>query len=93
MAKSEQKLSSYRNPDLPVEERVTDLLGHMTPEEKVAQLYCVGRAVEMTGILLDEDGNPLPEKIADLFRHGIGQLGRPAQRRSPRATAELSRST
>ncbi len=90
MAKSEQELSSYRNPDLPVEERVTDLLGRMTLEEKVAQLYCVGRAVEMTGILLDEDGNPLPERMADLFCHGIGQLGRPAQRRSPRATAELT---
>ena len=28
----------YRNPPLPVERRVTDLLGRMTVEERVAQL-------------------------------------------------------
>jgi beta-glucosidase len=80
----------YRNPDLPVEERVVDLLGRMTLEEKVAQLTCVGRAVEMIEVLFDEDGNLLPEEMADLFRHGVGQLGRPAQRRSPRAGAETT---
>ncbi len=91
MVKSKQEnLPLYRNPDLPVEERVADLLGHMTLEEKVAQLYCVGRVVEMTGVLFDEEGNLLPEKMADLCRYGVGQIGRPAQRRSPRAAAELT---
>ncbi len=80
----------YRDPQRPVEERVADLLGRMTLEEKVAQLYCVGRVVELTDILLDEAGNLLPDEMAELFRHGVCQLGRPAQRRSPRATAELT---
>lgn len=31
---------SYKNPDLPVETRVTDLLSRMTLEEKVGQLLC-----------------------------------------------------
>ncbi|MDE6038807.1 MAG: beta-glucosidase, partial [Paramuribaculum sp.] len=30
----------YLNPSLPVETRVTDLLGRMTVEEKVGQLLC-----------------------------------------------------
>jgi len=90
MAKSKGDLPPYLNPGLPVEARVADLVGRMTLEEKVAQLYCIGRAVEMTNTLLDEDGNLLPEKMIDAFRHGVGQLGRPAQRRTPRAGAELT---
>jgi beta-glucosidase len=63
----------------------------MTLPEKIAQLYCFGRAVELTDILLDEDGSVLPGKMAELFPHGICQLGRPSQRSSPRATAGLTR--
>ena len=29
---------SYKNPNLPAEERITDLLGRMTLEEKVGQM-------------------------------------------------------
>lgn len=76
---------------LPVEKRVADLLGRMTLPEKTAQLYCFGRAVELVDILLDEDGKVLPGKLAELFPHGICQLGRPAQRSSPRDTAGLTR--
>lgn len=80
----------YRNPNLPVEARVADLVGRMTLEEKIAQLYCLGRAVEMTDILFDEQGSLLTEQLAELFEHGVGQIGRPAQRRSPREAAELT---
>jgi beta-glucosidase len=80
----------YRDPAQPIQTRVADLLQRMTLEEKVAQLYCVGRVVEMVGILFDEDGTLNREKMAALFQHGVCQLGRPAQRRSPRATAELT---
>ena len=53
MARSEANvLPPYRNPALPIEERTADVLDRMTLEEKVAQFYCIGRAVEMTGILL-----------------------------------------
>lgn len=47
----------YRNPDLPVEERVQDLLDRMTMEEKFWQLFMI------PGDLSDAD--------ADRYRHGI----------------------
>ena len=81
---------AYRDRGLPAAERVADLLSRMTLEEKIAQLYCFGRAVELTDILLDEEGEIIPGKMAELFRHGICQLGRPSQRRSPRSTVELT---
>lgn len=90
MTTPKKEVPAYRNPALPAEDRVADLLARMTLEEKVAQLYCVGRAVEMTGTLFDEDGRLLVDRLGELFPHGIGQLGRPAQRRSPRAAAELT---
>jgi beta-glucosidase len=80
----------FKNPGLPLEERLADLLGRMTLEEKVAQLYCFGRAIEMTGLLFDEDGALNQGKMAELFGKGICQLGRPSHRRLPRAAAELT---
>jgi beta-glucosidase len=80
----------YKNPNLSVEERINDLLAIMTLEEKVAQLYCFGRVVEMTGILFDQDGKLLPDKTAALFKDGACQLGRPAQRSEPRHTAQIT---
>ncbi len=80
----------YKNPRLPIEERINDLLARMTLQEKVAQLYCFGRVVEMTGILFDDDGNLVPDKMAELFANGACQLGRPAQRTTPRQTAKIT---
>lgn len=51
----------YHDPTLPVAERVADLLERMTLEEKVAQLICFGRAVEMTESAVDSAANPLEE--------------------------------
>src|SRR5213082_1730428 len=39
--RSQEKMPDYKNPRLPVERRVADLLGRMTLEEKVAQLVCL----------------------------------------------------
>ncbi len=80
----------YKNPRLPIEERINDLLARMTLQEKVAQLYCFGRVVEMTGILFDDDGNLVPDKMAELFANGACQIGRPAQRTTPRQTAKIT---
>src|SRR5690348_13196409 len=38
---SNQQTPDYRNPKLPVDARVADLLKRMTLEEKVAQLVCL----------------------------------------------------
>ena len=37
---SQQSLLAYKNPALPIESRVKDLLSRMTLEEKVGQLLC-----------------------------------------------------
>jgi len=37
-AQGNDELPPYKNPNLPTEERVADLLGRMTLEDKVAQL-------------------------------------------------------
>ena len=36
-----QEKMAYKNPNLPINERVKDLLGRMTLEEKVAQMQCL----------------------------------------------------
>lgn len=86
-------MPAYRNPRLPVEERVVDLLGRMTLEEKAAQMTCVwqGKAT----LLLDEQGNFDPAKARTNFGHGfgLGQVGRPSDAaggRNGRQTAELT---
>ena len=38
---SQATVPDYKNPHLPVEQRVADLLSRMTLEEKVAQLTCL----------------------------------------------------
>jgi beta-glucosidase len=82
--------SSSENAIPGVEERVTNLLSQMTLQEKVAQLYCVGRVVEMTDILFDSDNQILSDKMEALFHNGICQLGRPAQKTLPRQTVEIT---
>lgn len=89
-AASSTDLPAYRNPALSISERVNDLILRMSLEEKVAQLYCIGRTAEMEGILFQADGSLDREKMAALMRHGICQLGRPSQKRPPRQAAELT---
>ena len=40
----------FRNPDLPIEERVDDLLSRLTPEEKVGQMMNQTPAIERLDI-------------------------------------------
>src|SRR5688572_18781962 len=41
LAVSSQEVLPYKNPGLPVEKRVQDLLSRMTPEEKFWQLFMI----------------------------------------------------
>lgn len=67
--------AAYRDATLPVARRVQDLLARMTLEEKVAQLQT---AWDAKGRVLDGRRQPLPERLAATFPHGIGQVARPS---------------
>ncbi|MGH7497201.1 MAG: glycoside hydrolase family 3 N-terminal domain-containing protein [bacterium] len=70
--------ASYKNPTLPIAERVADLLARMTLEEKAAQMVCVWQGKSQ--MLVNEHGNFDPEKAKAHFKdgHGLGQVGRPS---------------
>ena len=80
----------YKNPKLPVEQRVADLLQRMTIEEKVAQLSCVMDTDLLPGAQkISEKGKFSPERAQTVLKNGIGEvtfLGSPA---GPRQSAEL----
>ncbi|RHJ81464.1 glycoside hydrolase family 3 C-terminal domain-containing protein [Parabacteroides sp. AM08-6] len=46
----EQQDYPFRNPDLPLEQRINDLLGRLTPEEKIGQMMNSTPAIERLGI-------------------------------------------
>ena len=67
-------LLDYKNPKLSVDDRVADLLGRMTLEEKVAQMVCIwGQKKTM---LFDEAGKLNLKKLGLYLKDGIGQIGR-----------------
>jgi len=61
----------YRNPRLPVEQRVADLLSRMTLEEKVVQTLCPW---SIDRNLRDAQGNFSAEKAKDLLKNGMGMF-------------------
>ena len=93
-AKAPAKVLPYKNPKLPIEKRVKDLLGRMTLEEKAAQMMCVWQQKDTK--LLDGSGK-VDEKLAKKnFKDvGIGQVGRISDTMGGllgRANAELANS-
>ncbi|WP_337881542.1 glycoside hydrolase family 3 N-terminal domain-containing protein [Rheinheimera sp.] len=77
----------YKDARAPVTERVEDLLGRMTLDEKLAQLQSVWhqrRQMESSGMQF------LPEKAKALIPHGIGHIGRPSEYKTPRQMAEFN---
>ncbi|WP_425395550.1 glycoside hydrolase family 3 N-terminal domain-containing protein [Aeoliella sp.] len=69
--------ADYQRSDLPIDQRVADLLGRMSVEEKAAQMICVWN--KKNDFLLDEYGVLDPELAEAHFGHGhgLGQVGRP----------------
>ena len=67
----------YKNASLPVDRRVSDLLGRMTLEEKIAQMLCVWQ--KKTEIQ-DASGEFNAAKAKQVYPHGIGMIGRPSDR-------------
>jgi beta-glucosidase len=69
-----QNLPKYKNPNVPIQERVSDILGRMTLKEKVAQMLCIWG--EKNLVLFDSEGNLNTEKLPKYLENGIGQIGR-----------------
>ncbi|HKV41167.1 MAG TPA: glycoside hydrolase family 3 N-terminal domain-containing protein, partial [Blastocatellia bacterium] len=87
------KTPKYKDPTLPADKRVKDLLSRMTLEEKAAQMMCVWQQKSQT--LVDDAGNFDFEKASASFKtgHGMGQVGRPSDAgggKDARGMAELT---
>src|SRR5947209_8009083 len=91
--RSQEKTPDYKNPRLPVERRVADLLGRMTLEEKVAQLVCLWGGRPQVGPQTDfstDRGDFSPEKAREVMKYGIGQIARQRERKDPREAARFA---
>ena len=75
-----QELPAYKNRDLPVDERVSDLLARMTLEEKAAQMVAAEKEVK-DSIFILEDGTIEFGNIKAAFPHGVGQVTRLSETR------------
>ena len=69
----------WRDPGLPVEDRVADLLARMTTAEKLAQIYgvWVGLDSEGQGVAPHQHDFSPPPDWQVLIRSGLGQMTRP----------------
>ncbi|MGC1365369.1 MAG: glycoside hydrolase family 3 N-terminal domain-containing protein, partial [Candidatus Acidiferrum sp.] len=78
-----QEVLPYRNPKLPIEQRIADLLSRMTLEEKIAQLEGVWENPQFMKTpesrFVDDKGAFLPERAAILLKDGIGEMSRPGE--------------
>jgi beta-xylosidase len=75
-----QSSEAWRDPALPVDERVEDLLSRMTLEEKVAQLYSVWVGANAAGDDFAPHQHDLTDEAFDwheAIRAGLGQVTRP----------------
>src|SRR5262249_51713032 len=86
-APSQEKPPDYKNPRLPVAQRVADLLRRMTLEEKVAQTQALWRQKRL---IMDDKGNFSPEKAQAVLKYGMGQITRPSEKKGPREMAEFT---
>jgi beta-glucosidase len=93
VARTQEKLP-YRDPNLPVAQRVADLLSRMTIEEKLAQMEGAWENHQFIGqqeaFFVDDKGAFLPDKAAIVLKNGLGEISRPSEGRGPRAMAEFT---
>jgi len=84
---SQKTTPDYKNPRLPVDQRVADLVSRMTLEEKVAQLTCLWISRPQVKPFTDfstDRGDFSPEKAAQVMKYGIGQIARQREQKGPR---------
>jgi beta-glucosidase len=85
----------YKNPELPIGRRISDLLSRMTLEEKVAQVTTLWikkpqeRDLNAT-VTFQERGEFSPAKAAIVMKFGIGQIARQREGKDARQSAEYA---
>jgi len=91
-----QEKPPYKNPALPVEQRVADLLSRMTLDEKVAQL---GGTWQNRNFIKDENRlfvganrEFLASQAKLLLQNGLGGMTRPSENRGAREMADFANS-
>jgi beta-glucosidase len=88
-----QGVPPYRDPKLPVEQRVADLLSRMTLDEKIAQLvgtWQTGLPETSSQRFVDSAGKFLPDRAAVALKYGLGEMTRPSNHRGPREEADFT---
>ncbi|HYL85793.1 MAG TPA: glycoside hydrolase family 3 N-terminal domain-containing protein [Candidatus Angelobacter sp.] len=84
----------YRDPKLPIEQRIADLLSRMTLEEKVAQIEGTWQnrnfPLDPKTFFIDEKGAFVPEKAAVALKYGLGEISRASEHKGPREMAEFT---
>ncbi|MEP7039774.1 MAG: glycoside hydrolase family 3 N-terminal domain-containing protein [Acidobacteriota bacterium] len=88
----------YKNANLSIDERVKDLLGRMTLEEKVAQMMCLWmeKPNDNTGIPKEQlpfGGTFSPELAKQKMPNGMGQFARQRENLDPKMSAEYANAT
>lgn len=74
-AREPQDAPAYKNANAPLEQRVEDLLGRMTLDEKITQITCVWDRKRQ---ILTDSGEFDVAKARKVFPAGIGQVARPS---------------
>ncbi len=85
----------YQNPNLPMHDRVQDLLDRMTLEEKAAQLMSVWMSKPNDNSKVPKAQMPLggefsPEKAKEIIPNGIGHFARQREYRNAKRSAEYA---
>jgi len=69
----------YRNPALPIEKRVADLLSRMTLDEKISQMIALWST--KADIMVQGSADFSPAKASKAYPNGFGQITRPSDRK------------
>ena len=67
----------YKDPAVPVAQRVEDLLGRMTLDEKIAQMQCTWQEKPL---IQQADGQFSADKARKVYPNGLGMIARPSDR-------------
>lgn len=93
--RAQNETPAYKNPKLPINERVKDLLGRMTLEEKVAQMMCLWMEKPNDNSRVPKEQQPLggefsPELAKQKMPYGIGQFARQREGKDAKGSAEYA---